>query len=66
MKNVISRCRWRTRLAIQEFGPSMSLLMLPGGLFIFLSGLIHRHWPLGSDAAKSSMRRRTHVHAVRH
>jgi hypothetical protein len=42
----------RTRLVIQEFGPSMSLLMLPGGYLVALSGLIYRHWPLGSNASK--------------
>jgi len=38
----------RTRLAFLEFGPSMALLMLPGGYLIALSGWIYRHWPLGS------------------
>jgi hypothetical protein len=38
----------RTRLALQEFGPSMAVLMLPGGYLIALTGLISRHWPLGS------------------
>jgi cytochrome bd-type quinol oxidase subunit 1 len=32
----------RTRLAFQEFGPSMALLMMPGGYFIVLTGWIHR------------------------
>ena len=35
----------RTRLAVQEFGPWMAVLMLPGGYLIALTGLIHRHWP---------------------
>jgi hypothetical protein len=35
------------RLAIQEFGPSMALLMLPGGYLIALTGLIHRYRPVG-------------------
>jgi hypothetical protein len=38
----------RTRLVLQELGPSMALLMLPGGYVIALAGWIHRHWPLGS------------------
>jgi hypothetical protein len=38
----------RSRLALQELGPSMGLLMLPGGYLIALTGWIHRHWPLGS------------------
>jgi hypothetical protein len=38
----------RTRLAVQEFGPSMALLMMPGGYLIALTGWIFRHWPLGS------------------
>jgi hypothetical protein len=36
----------RTQLALQEFGPSMALLMMPGGYLIVLTGLIYRHWPL--------------------
>jgi hypothetical protein len=36
----------RTRLALQEFGPSMALLMMPGGYLIVLTGWIYRHWPL--------------------
>jgi hypothetical protein len=43
--NVLLR---RSRLALQELGPSMAVLMLPGGYLIALTGLIHRHWPLGS------------------
>jgi len=38
----------RTQLALQEFGPSMALLMLPGGYLIALTGWIYRHWPLSS------------------
>jgi hypothetical protein len=34
------------RLELQEFGPSIALLGLPGGYLIALTGLIHRHWPL--------------------
>jgi hypothetical protein len=42
----------RTRLAMQEFGPSMAMLTLPGGYLVALTGLIYRHWPLGSSAPK--------------
>ena len=36
----------RARLALLEFAPHLALLMLPGGYFIALTGLVHRHWPL--------------------
>ena len=36
----------RSRLALQEFGPSMALLNLPGGYLIALTGLLHRRWPI--------------------
>lgn len=39
----------RTRLVLQELGPSLETLMLPGGYLIALTGLIQRHWPPGSD-----------------
>jgi hypothetical protein len=46
----------RTRLVLQEFGPSMSvsmaLLMLPGGYLIALTGWISRHWPAGSGSPR--------------
>jgi len=38
----------RGRLALQEFGPSMALLVLPGGYLIALMGWIYRRWPLGT------------------
>lgn len=38
----------RTQLAVQEFGPSMALLTLPGGYLIALTAWIYRHWPLSS------------------
>lgn len=38
----------RTRLALQEFGPSMVLLTMPGGYFIALTGWLYRHWPISS------------------
>jgi len=42
----------RTRLAFQEFGPSMAMLMLPGGYLVALTGFIYRHWPLGSGTTR--------------
>jgi len=42
----------RTRLALQEFGPSMALLMMPGGYLIALTGWMYRHWPLSSATAR--------------
>jgi len=38
----------RTRLMLQEFGPHLALLTLPGGYLIALTGLVHRHWPVTS------------------
>jgi hypothetical protein len=38
----------RTQLALHEFGPSIAVLMMPGGYLIALAGLIDRHWPLNS------------------
>jgi hypothetical protein len=46
-KNVTFMLR-RGRLALQEFGPSMALLTLPGGYLVALTGWIYRHWPLGT------------------
>jgi hypothetical protein len=46
-KNVIFMLQ-QGRLALQEFGPSMALLMLPGGYLIALTAWIYRHWPLVS------------------
>jgi hypothetical protein len=42
----------RTRLAVQEFGPSMALLMMPGGYLIALAGWLYRHWPLSLGTAR--------------
>jgi hypothetical protein len=42
----------RTRLALLEFGPSMAVLMLPGGYLIALTGWIYRHWPLSSGTLR--------------
>jgi hypothetical protein len=41
----------RARLALQEFGPSMAVLMLPGGYLVALSGWIYQHWPLNRAAS---------------
>jgi hypothetical protein len=38
----------RGRLALQEFGPSMALLTLPGGYLVALTGWIFRRWSPGS------------------
>jgi hypothetical protein len=46
-KNVIFMLR-RGRLALQEFGPSMALLTLPGGYLVALTGWIYRRLPLGT------------------
>jgi hypothetical protein len=52
----------RGRLALQEFGPSMALLMLPGGYLVALTGWIYRHWPLASAASlKTLVQEYTHV-----
>jgi hypothetical protein len=42
----------RTRLIVQEFAPSMALLMSPGGYLIALTELVSRHWPLGSGTPR--------------
>ena len=42
----------RTRLALQESGPYMAMLMMPGGYLIALTGWIYRHWPLSSGAPR--------------
>jgi hypothetical protein len=42
----------RSRLALLEFGPSMAVLMLPGGYLIALTGWIYRHWPLNSSTPR--------------
>jgi hypothetical protein len=30
---------------LREIAPHIALLTLPGGYFIALTGLVHRHWP---------------------
>jgi hypothetical protein len=47
MKNLLVLTR-RARLALQEFGPYMALLMLPGGYLIALSVWVHSYWPAHS------------------
>jgi hypothetical protein len=44
----------RARLAIQEFGPSMAMLMLPGGYLVALTG-----WAL--EANHAYFRRKSNV-----
>lgn len=39
----------RGRLTLQEFGPSMALLTLPGGYVVALTGWLYRHWPHGTE-----------------
>jgi hypothetical protein len=46
--NKINSLLRRTQFALQEFGPSIAVLMMPGGYLIALAGLIGRHWPLNS------------------
>jgi hypothetical protein len=42
----------RTQLALQEIGPYMALLMLPGGYAVALAGWFYRHWPPSSAAPR--------------
>jgi hypothetical protein len=35
-----------SRLVLQEFGPYMALLMLPGGYLIALTAWVHSYWPV--------------------
>jgi hypothetical protein len=46
--NKINSLLQRTQLVLHEFGPSIAVLMMPGGYLIALAGLINRHWPLSS------------------
>ena len=48
LMNKINTLLRRTQLVLQEFGPSIAVLMMPGGYLIALAGLIDRHWPLNS------------------
>jgi hypothetical protein len=47
MKNLRLLTR-RARLALQEFGPYMGLLMLPGGYLIALTAWVHHVWAIGT------------------
>jgi len=49
MQNLLMFLIRRTRLALQEFGPYMALLMLPGGYLIALSGWVQRRWPFNTQ-----------------
>ncbi len=49
MQNLLMLLIRRTRLALQEFGPYMGLLMLPGGYLIALSGWVQRRWPFNTQ-----------------
>lgn len=44
----------RSRLALQEFGPSMALLTLPGGYVIALTDWIHRRWAPSASSSHAS------------
>jgi hypothetical protein len=46
MENILMLLIRRARLALQEFGPYMALLMLPGGYLIALTGWAYRRLPL--------------------
>jgi hypothetical protein len=41
-----------TQLVLHEFGPSMAVLMMPGGYLIALAQLIDRHWPHSSATSR--------------
>ncbi len=47
MENLFMLLMRRAHLALQELAPHLALLMLPGGYFIALTGLVRRHWPFG-------------------
>lgn len=48
MKNIMVFLLQRAQLGLQEFGPQMALLLLPGGYMIAVAGWVHRHWTLTS------------------
>ena len=50
--NKINSLLQRTQLALQELGPPIAVLMMPGGYLIALAGLIGRHWPLRSPTPR--------------
>ncbi len=49
MRNLLKFMIRRTRLTLQEIGPYMGLLMLPGGYLIALSGWVQRRWPFHTE-----------------
>ena len=49
MQNLLMFLIRRARLALQEFGPYMELLMLPGGYLIAFSGWVRRRWPFNPE-----------------
>ena len=48
MKKNLKCLMQRGRLTLQELGPSMALLTLPGGYVVALTGWIYRRLPHGS------------------
>jgi len=51
--NQVNLLLQRSRLALQELGPSMAMLSLPGGYLVALTGWLHRRWPLGGPSRMS-------------
>lgn len=49
MKRILLQGLHRVRLAIQEFGPYLALVLLPGGSLIAAATWIYRHRPDGGD-----------------
>jgi hypothetical protein len=47
MKNLMLLIR-HARLVLQEIGPYMALMMLPGGYLIAVSAWIHSYWPINT------------------
>lgn len=45
MKNLMAFAIQRAHLRLQELGPEMGLLLLPGGYVIALAGWLHRRLP---------------------
>jgi hypothetical protein len=50
--NTINSLLRRTQLALHELGPSIAVLMMPGGYLIAIAGLIDRHWPHSSATSR--------------
>ncbi len=51
--NHVNSLLQRGRLALQEMGPSMAMLTLPGGYLVALTGWILRRLPAGSGTEES-------------